>query len=62
MDKNNIRRAAEALSGLSFQEWEILRCTVEQQFNTKIQRLALSNEDASVIFDRIDRERAGLFG
>lgn len=61
MDKNKIRRAAEALSGLSFREWEILRSTVEQQFNMKIHCLALSDEDASVIFERIDRERAGMF-
>lgn len=60
MNKQNMRRAAEALGGLSFMEWMHLKEAVEQQFSIRVNGLRLSDSDAEDIYNRIERERAGM--
>lgn len=60
MNKQNMRRAAEALGGLTFMEWMHLKEAVEQQFGMQANRMSLSDSDAEDIYNRIERERAGM--
>ena len=60
MNKQNMQRAAEALAGLSFMEWAHLKEAVEQQFGMRVNGLRLSDSDAEEIYNRIERERAGM--
>ena len=60
MNKQNLQRAAEAIGGLSFMEWMHLKEAVEQQFAMRVNSLRLSDSDAEEIFNRLERERAGM--
>lgn len=59
MDKNNLQRAAGALAGLCYMEWEVLREQVERQFHMKFSRMDMSGDEAAEISGRIEREWAG---
>ena len=60
MERNKIRRAANALAGLTYMEWLVLKEAVDNQFDRKVHLLDIGPADAQEIGDRIERERAGM--
>lgn len=61
MQRDNIRRAANALAGLTYMEWLVLKDAVDDQFDRKAHLLDIDPADAQEIGDRILRERAGMY-
>ncbi|MBP3411386.1 MAG: hypothetical protein J6M10_10375 [Clostridia bacterium] len=60
MNGKNLQRAAQALTGLSYAEWEVLREQVERQFHMKFSRAEVSDAEVQEIASRIEREWAGV--
>jgi len=60
VERNKIRRAANALAGLTYMEWLVLKEAVDSQFDRKVHLLDIGTADAQEIGDRIERERAGM--